>query len=225
VPENSPAWAARSAPPRSGRSSNAPESTRPHNARAPPGRSSYTAKHTKILACDFCHCDTVLLTKLSCFAAAEHATRRIHILGVTAHPTADWACHQARNLIMDLGDHAAQLTFLIRDRDSTFTSMFDTIFTSEDIQIIKTPIRAPRANAITKRWIGSLRRELLDRMLILNTRHLRQVLAKYEHHFTTHRPHRSLTQAAPLRALPQPDTKIIRRDRLGGAIHEYIQVA
>jgi putative transposase len=129
---------------------------------------------------------------------------------------------------MDLGDHAAQFTFLIRDRDSKYTSMFDTIFTSEGIQIIKTPIRAPRANAIMERWIGSLRRELLDRMLILNARHLRRVLAEYEHHFTTHRPHRSLGQAAPLRALPQldtTDTKIIRRDRLGGAIHEYMQVA
>jgi transposase InsO family protein len=129
---------------------------------------------------------------------------------------------------MDLGDHAAQFTFLIRDRDSKYTSMFDTIFASEGIQIIKTPIRAPRANAIMERWIGSLRRELLDRMLILNARHLRRVLAEYEHHFNTHRPHRSLGHAAPLRALPQPDTtdtKIIRRDRLGGAIHEYMQVA
>jgi putative transposase len=181
-----------------------------------------------ILACDFFHCDTVLLTRLSCFAVVEHLNRRIHILGVTAHPTADWVCQQARNLIMDLGDHAAQFTFLIRDRDSKYTSMFDTIFASEGIQIIKTPIRAPRANAIMERWIGSLRRELLDRMLILNARHLRRVLAEYEHHFTTHRPHRSLGQAAPLRALPQldtTDTKIIRRDRLGGAIHEYMQVA
>ncbi len=181
-----------------------------------------------ILACDFVHCDTVLLTRLYCFAVVEHATRRIHILGVTAHPTADWVTQQARNLLMDLGDHVSQFKFLIRDRDSTFTSMFDVVFASEGIQIIKTPIRAPRANAIMERWIGSLRRELLDRILILNARHLRRVLAEYENHFTTHRPHRSLGQAAPLRALPQPETaniKIIRRDRLGGAIHEYQQVA
>jgi putative transposase len=181
-----------------------------------------------ILACDFFHCDTVLLTRLYCFAVVEHVNRRVYILGVTAHPTADWVCQQARNLIMDLGDHVAQVKFLIRDRDSKYTSMFDAVFASEGIQIIKTPIRAPRANAIMERWIGSLRRELLDRMLILNARHLRRVLAEYEHHFNTHRPHRSLTQAAPLRALPQPDTtdiKIIRRDRLGGAIHEYMQVA
>jgi putative transposase len=106
--------------------------------------------------------------------------------------------------------------------------MVDAVFASERIQIIKTPIRAPRANAIIERWIGSLRRELLDRILILNARHLRRVLAEYENHFNTHRPHQSLGQAAPLRALPQPETaniKIIRRDRLDGAIHEYQQVA
>ena len=181
-----------------------------------------------ILACDFFHCDTVLLTRLYCFAVVEHANRRVHILGVTAHPTADWVAQQARNLLMDLGDLVAQVKFLIRDRDSKFTSMFDAVFASEGIQIIKTPIQAPRANAIMERWIGSLRRELLDRILIINARHLRQVLAEYEHHFNTHRPHRSLGQAAPLRALPQPDTTditVIRHDRLGGAIHEYTQVA
>jgi transposase InsO family protein len=181
-----------------------------------------------ILACDFFHCDTVLLTRLYCFAVVEHATRRVHILGVTAHPTADWVTQQARNLLMDLDDLVAQFKFLIRDRDSRFTSMFDAVFASEGVQIIKTPIRAPRANAIMERWIGSLRRELLDRMLILNARHLRQVLTEYENHFNTHRPHRSLGRAAPLRALPQPNTtdiNVIRRDRLGGAIHEYTQVA
>ncbi len=129
---------------------------------------------------------------------------------------------------MGLGDHVSQFTFLIRDRDSKFTSMFDAIFANEGIRIIKTPTRAPRANAIMERWIGSLRREVLDRMLILNARHLRRVLTEYEDHFNTHRPHRSLTHASPLRALPQPETadiKIIRHDRLGGAIHEYQQVA
>jgi hypothetical protein len=157
----------------------------------------------------------VLLTRLYCFAVVEHANRRVHILGVTAHPTAGWVAQQARNLLMDLDGRVAQFKFLIRDRDTNFTSMFNAVFASEDIQIIKTPIRAPRANAIMERWIGSLRRELLDRMLILNARHLRRVLTEYENHFNTHRPHRALAQAAPLRALPQPhttDTKIIRRD-------------
>jgi transposase InsO family protein len=165
---------------------------------------------------------------LHCFAVAEHLTRRVRILGVTAHPTADWAAQQARNLLMDLGDHVSQFTFLIRDRNSKLTSMVDAVLASEGIQIIKTPIRAPRANTIMERWIGNLRQELLDRMLILNAQHPRRALAEYETHFNTHRPHRSLGQAAPLRALPQPDTTditIIRRDRIGEVIHEYMQVA
>ena len=215
-------------PARSGRSSHAPESIRPRHARTPPGPEFLPAHASGILACDFFPCDTVLLTRLSCVAVAEHAHRRIHILGVTAHPTADWVAQQAHTLLRELDDHVAQFTFVIRDRDSKFTSMFDAVVASEGIQIVKTPIRAPRANAVMERWIGSLRRELLDRILILNARHLRHALAEYKHHFTTHRPHRSPDHTAPLRALPQPETtntKIIRCDRLGGAIHEYLQVA
>ncbi|MGW5689188.1 integrase core domain-containing protein [Nonomuraea sp. NPDC003754] len=101
-------------------------------------------------------------------------------------------------------------------------------FTAEGIRILKRPPRAPRANAFAERWIGDLRRELLDRILIVNARHLRRVLAAYETHFNEHRPHRSLGQAAPLRALPDPvegHIKVIRRDRLGGLIHECAQVA
>jgi putative transposase len=98
--------------------------------------------------------------QLYCFAVVEH--RRVHILGITAHPTADWATQQVRNLLIDLGDHVAQFKFLIRDRDAKFTSMFDAVFASKDIKVVKAPIRAPRANAIMERWIGSLRREFLD---------------------------------------------------------------
>jgi putative transposase len=141
-----------------------------------------------ILACDFFHCDTVLLTRLYCFAVVEHATRRVHILGVTAYPTADWVAQQARNLLMNLGERAASFKFMVRDRDGKFTRLFDEALVSEGMQIVKTPVRAPRANAIMERWIGSCRRELLDRMLILNARHLRHVLAEYETHFNTHRP-------------------------------------
>ncbi len=159
----------------------------------------------------------------------EHATRRVHLLGITSNPTGAWVAQQARNFLMDLGDRAAQFTFLIRDRDSKFTAVFDAVFASEAIRILRTPVRAPRANAIAERWIATVRRELLDRILIVNRRHLETVLAEYVTHFNDHRPHRALHQAAPLRPLPvpasQPDLPLRRRDRLGGLIHEYAQAA
>jgi transposase InsO family protein len=163
------------------------------------------------------------------YLTVEHATRRAHLLGITANPTAAWITQQARNLLMHLGDRAAQFAFLIRDRDSTFTDTFDAVFTSESIRILRTPVRAPRANAIAERWIGTLRRELLDRILILNRRHLETVLAEYVAHFNDHRPHRTLHQVAPLKPLspptspPNPHPR--RRDRLAGLIHEYAQAA
>ncbi|MGN9787977.1 integrase core domain-containing protein [Nonomuraea sp. ZG12] len=181
-----------------------------------------------ILACDFFHCDTVLFKRLYCLVVMEISTRRVHVLGVTEHPTGPWVAQQARNLMIELGDRAQGFRFLIRDRDTKFTTMVDEVFTAEGIRILKSPPRAPRANAFVERWIGGLRRELLDRILIVNARHLRCVLAAYETHFNEHRPHRSLGQAAPLRALLDPvedDIKVIRRDRLGGLIHEYAQVA
>lgn len=130
---------------------------------------------------------------------------------------------------MDLDDRLAGFAFLIRDRDSMFTGVFDAVFASEGIRIMRTPVRAPRANAIAERWIGTVRREILDRMLIVNRRHLETVLAEYVAHFNAHRPHRALHQAAPLKPLPQvapsPHLRLRRRDRLGGLIHEYAQVA
>jgi putative transposase len=182
-----------------------------------------------ILATDFFCVDTLLLQRLYVLFVVEHATRRVHLLGVTANPSGAWVAQQARNLLMDLGHRAAQFTFLIRDRDSKFTGMFDAVFASEAIRILRTPVRAPRANAIAERWIGTVRREPLDRMLILNRRHLEAVLAEYVRHFNDHRPHRALDQAAPLRPLPSPASLPLRRvqrhDRLGGLIHEYTQVA
>jgi putative transposase len=181
-----------------------------------------------ILACDFFHADTITLTRLYCLAVVEHATRRIQILGVTANPTAAWVAQQARNLMLDLGDHAGDFKFLIRDRDSKFTAMFDDVFRAEGIRVVLTAPRAPRMNAIMERWVGSVRRELLDRILIINAAHLRKVLAEYKSHYNGHRPHRALNQASPLRVLPDPvdaDVKVIRPDRLGGLLHEYAQVA
>jgi putative transposase len=182
-----------------------------------------------ILATDFFCVDTLLLQRLYVLFVVEHATRRVHLLGVTANPSGAWVAQQARNFLMDLGDRVTQFRFLVRDRDSKFTSVFDAVFASEGIGILRTPVRAPQANAIAERWIGTARRELLDRILIINRRHLTAVLNAYVAHFNHHRPHRALGQAAPLRSLPPPASRsqlhLRRRDLLGGLIHEYAQVA
>ena len=182
-----------------------------------------------ILATDFFCVDTLLLQRLYVLFVVEHATRRVHLLGVTVNPSGAWVAQQARNFLMDLGERVATVQFLIRDRDAKFTDAFDAVFTSEGIRILRTPVRAPRANAIEERWIGTVRRELLDRMLIINRRHLTAVLTEYVAHFNDRRPHRALNQAAPLRSLPPPASPsqlhLQRRDLLGGLIHEYAQVA
>ena len=129
---------------------------------------------------------------------------------------------------MNLGEHADQFRFLIRDRDSKFTAAFDAVFTGADIRIIRTPIRAPRANAIAERFIGTLRRECLDHLLITGPRHLAAVLQEYLAHYNTHRPHRSLDQHPPAGHTPPTSGAAIRpfrRDRLGGLLHEYLHVA
>jgi putative transposase len=195
----------------------------------PTWRQFLTAQAHGILATDFFCVDTVLLHRLYVLFVVEQATRRVHLLGIPANPTGAWVAQQARNLLIDLDDRLAGFAFLIRDRDSKVTGVFDAVFASEGIRILRTPVRAPRANAIAERWIGTVRREILDRMLIINRRHLETVLAEYVAHFNDHRPHRALQHAAPLRPLPppssQPDLHIRRHDRLGGLIHEYTKVA
>ena len=186
-------------------------------------RQFLAAQAEGILACDFAHVKTVLLNRLYLLFVIELATRRVRLLGVTARPDGPWVTQCARNLLMDLGDRAAAFGYLIRDRDTKFTAAFDAVFTAEAIRIVRTPARAPRANAIAERWIGSLRRELLDRTLIVNRRHLERVLAVYLDHYNTHRPHRSLRQTPPVpRPITTPtDDLIVRRGRLGGLLNEY----
>ncbi|MBO3752510.1 integrase core domain-containing protein [Streptosporangiaceae bacterium NEAU-GS5] len=127
--------------------------------------------------------ETVFGARLYALVFIEHVNRRVHLAGVTAHPTGDWVVQQARNLVMDLGERMATVKFLIHDRDIKFTAAFDQVFLSQGCRIIRTPIRAPQANAICERWIGSARRECLDRLLILGERHCRAVLRTYADHY------------------------------------------
>jgi putative transposase len=184
------------------------------------------------MACDFFHVDTVLLRRLYVLVFIHHDTRLLRIAGVTAKPATGWVTQQARNLSLELSEQATAIKFLIRDRDNKFTASFDAVFVADGIRIIRTPVRAPRANAVCERVIGTLRRECLDRMLILGHRHLEAVLAEYVEHYNSHRPHRSLAQRAPSALdttharLGDVDLARLRRtDRLGGLVHEYRMVA
>jgi putative transposase len=182
-----------------------------------------------ILACDFFIVDLLDGTEAYVLAVIEHATRRIRILGVTPHPTGEWTVQQARNLLMDLGDQAHRAKFMIRDRGSNFTTAFDAVLADAGIRTVLCNVATPRMNAIAERWIGGCRRELLDRTLIWNQAHLRQILNQYETHHNQHRPHRFLHGAAPLKPLPEPvdleQYRVRRQARAGGLINEYRLVA
>ena len=188
-----------------------------------------SAQAKTIAAVDFFHVDTVFLRRLYVLFVIEHHNRRVHLAGITAHPTAAWTVQQARNVLTDLGERADGLKFLIRDRDAKYTDAFDAVFTAAGLRVITTPVRAPRANAICERWIASARRECTDRILIAGRRHLRHVLSEYVDHYNTHRPHRTLGQRPPHgrthAATVDDNVRVLRRDRLGGLLHEYSQVA
>jgi putative transposase len=180
-----------------------------------------------IIAADFVHVDTVLLRRLYALIIIEHDTRRVHLAGITAHPDGAWTTQAARNLLMDLGQRTASVKFLIRDRAGQFTSSFDAVFTAEGIRILASPPQAPKANAICERIAGTLRRELFDRLLIVNEHHLRQVLTEYLQHYNAARPHRALGQLPPAQAHSQPpqidlaEHRVRRKQVLGGLTHEY----
>jgi transposase InsO family protein len=182
-----------------------------------------------MVACDFFTVDTVLLKRLYVLFFIELATRRVYLAGVTAHPTGAWVAQQARNVLMDIEHRIDPLRFLLRDRDSKFTAAFDAVFTAVGAQVIRTPPQAPQANAIAERWVGTVRRECMDRMLIVGERHLRVVLDEYVGHYNDHRPHQGLRQQPPdppppprLRDL---DARVDRRPILGGLINEYAPAA
>jgi putative transposase len=178
-----------------------------------------------ILACDFFTVDMLDGTQAYVLAVIDHATRRIRILGLTLYPTGEWTTQQARNLIMDLGDQADQVKFMIRDRGSNFTTAFDAVLAGAGIRTVLCSIQTPRMNAIIERWIGGYRRELLDRTLVWNQAHLRRILRLYETHHNQHRPHRYLYGAAPLKPLPEPvdldQHRVRKHAHVGGLINEY----
>ena len=202
--------------------------------RIPPAPSRHTdtswrrflrTQATSMLAVDFFHVDcAVTLRRLYVLFVLEVGDRYLHILGVTAHPDGTWTTQQARNLVMDLGEHVGRFRFLVRDRAGQFTASFDAVLADAGVDVVKIPPRCPRANCFAERLVLTVRTEVTDRMLIFGERHLRRVLDTYAAHYNTQRPHRAL-QLRPPRPespVPEPDLgRIRRRPVLGGLINQY----
>ncbi len=177
--------------------------------------------------------DTVLLRRLYVLVFIEHGTRRMHLGGVTANPTGEWTMEQARNLALSFDERFEDVTFLIRDRGSNFTASFNAVFQAAGTRIVRTAVQAPRMNAICERLVGTLRRELLDCMLILGERHLRAVLTEYQAHYNTARPHKGIAQRVPdgehdgghLTVADLDREPIHRQPVLSGLINEYTRAA
>jgi putative transposase len=181
-----------------------------------------------LLACDFFTVETVRLQVLYVLFFLEVPTRRVMVAGCTAHPTAAWVAQQARDVSWDLGEATSRPTVLLRDRDAKFAPAFDAVFTAQGVRMVRTPVRAPRANAFAERWVGSVRRECPDWLLITGERHLRRVLREYAAYDNAARPHRALGLRPPLGG-PSSDASgtglVGRSDRLGGLFHEYERAA
>jgi putative transposase len=186
-----------------------------------------------IIAADIFETSTLTGARLYVLAVIEHATRRVRILGATAHPTAAWVTQAARNLAMDIEDAGCHVQYLIRDRDGKYPALFDAVLADIGITTVLSGIQLPRMNSVIERWIQSCRHELLDRTLIWNQAQLLRVLHEYERHYNLHRPHRGISNARPLFPLPEPNIDsaavthlhVRRRDRLGGLLHEYEHAA
>lgn len=195
-------------------------------------RAFLRAQAQSMLAVDFFTVETVSLQRLYVLFFIELASRRVHLAGCTANPTGAWVTQQVRQFAWALQEQPSRFRFLIRDRDSKFTRDFDAVFASDGIQVIKTPVRAPKANAIAERFVRTVRSECLDWLLIVNRRHLERALRVFVEHYNIHRPHRSLDLAPPspgshnLRLVHSaPAAAVTRRNLLGGLIHEYSYAA
>jgi putative transposase len=192
--------------------------------------SQFVRQHADhLLAVDFFVVDTVWLSQLYVLFFIEVGSRRVHLAGCTYHPTGDWVAQQARNLAWKIQEGTLSVQFLLRDRDSKFTTAFDEIFRGEGVRVLRTPYRSPRANSFAERWVGTVRRECLDHLLIFGRRHLEHVLTEFIDHYQLARPHQGLAQHTPCPSAEQivvADTgRVVRSDRLGGLIHEYRRAA
>jgi hypothetical protein len=179
-----------------------------------------------MVAVDFFTVETITLRRLYVLFFIELGSRRVQLAGCTANPTGACVAQQARQLAWTIQEQPTRVRYLIRDRDSKFTRSFDAVLASEGIEIIKTPVRAPKTNAIAERFVGTARRECLDWLLILNRRHLEHVLRVFVDHYNAHRPHRSLNLTPPTatdheRPIVSSSHDVKRRDRFGGLIHQY----
>ncbi|MEU5647038.1 integrase core domain-containing protein [Streptomyces milbemycinicus] len=191
------------------------------------------AQADALLACDFFEAVTLSGARMYVLAVIEHSSRRIRILGATAHPTTSWVAQAARNLVMDLEDVGCRAQFMIRDGDGKFPGLFDDVLKDAGIEVILSGIQMPRMNSITERWVQTCRHELLDRTLIWNQRHLLHALREFEQFYNIHRLHQGIANARPLHSLPAPITDadklthldIRRRNRLGSLLHEYHHAA
>jgi len=186
-----------------------------------------TTQAEGIVAADFFHIDTALGQRLYAMAFLEHGTRRLHLTPVTAHPTGQWAVQQAREFTTALTDHGKHIRFLLRDRDTKYTASFDAVFTAEDTEVLLSVPRAPKMNAHCERVIGTVRREALDHVLVMNASHATKVLTEFADHYNRHRPHRSRRQLPPDTSQQTPpatnihNRRLLRTRVLGGAINEY----
>lgn len=180
----------------------------------------------QFLACDFFTVETLTLKTLYVLFFIEHATRRVYLAGCTAHPDTAWVTQQARQITWELAEREPSIRYLIHDNDRKFTESFDRVFQSEEIEIIHTPFQAPNVNAFAERWVRSVREECLDKLLILNERHLRRVLAEYLAYHNERRPHQGLGQDSPLGLEPASNEGPIRyQNVLGGIIRDYYRDA